>query len=154
MFHDTYAIIGNFPYNISSQILFRVFDNRNQVSEVVGVPLDELKYLNPKYYNDIVPGSGGTCVLLVPEMWSQAFIAVEPDSLYSYNASKYFSEQVIKDIESGKNRGGKAGMCYVVKNGDTLSHIARKYRVSVKQLMNWNHLRSDRLRLGQKIYVY
>lgn len=126
----------------------------SQVSEVVGVPVEELKYLNPKYYNDIVPGSGGTCVLLVPEMWSQAFIAVEPDSLYSYNASKYFSDQVIKDIESGKNRGGKAGMCYVVRSGDTLSHIARKYRVSVKQLMNWNHLKSDRLRVGQKIYVY
>ena len=37
LFHDTYAIIGNFPYNISSQILFRVFDCRNQVSEVVGM---------------------------------------------------------------------------------------------------------------------
>ncbi|MBO7101955.1 MAG: 16S rRNA (adenine(1518)-N(6)/adenine(1519)-N(6))-dimethyltransferase RsmA [Bacteroidales bacterium] len=37
LFHDTYAIIGNFPYNISSQILFRVFDNRNSVAEVVGM---------------------------------------------------------------------------------------------------------------------
>ena len=37
LFHDTYAIIGNFPYNISSQILFRVFENRNSVSEVVGM---------------------------------------------------------------------------------------------------------------------
>ena len=31
------AIIGNFPYNISSQILFKVLDNRNQVPEVVGM---------------------------------------------------------------------------------------------------------------------
>ena len=31
------AIIGNFPYNISSQILFRVFDCRNAVGEVVGM---------------------------------------------------------------------------------------------------------------------
>lgn len=31
------GIIGNFPYNISSQILFRVFDQRNQVPEVVGM---------------------------------------------------------------------------------------------------------------------
>ena len=37
LFHDRYAIIGNFPYNISSQILFRVFECRNQVSEVVGM---------------------------------------------------------------------------------------------------------------------
>jgi|TARA_B110000879_G_scaffold15764_1_gene19393 16S rRNA (adenine1518-N6/adenine1519-N6)-dimethyltransferase len=30
------SIIGNFPYNISSQILFRVFDQRDQVPELVG----------------------------------------------------------------------------------------------------------------------
>ena len=31
------SIIGNFPYNISSQILFRVFENRDMVPEVVGM---------------------------------------------------------------------------------------------------------------------
>lgn len=31
------AIIGNFPYNISSQILFKVLDHRQQVSHVVGM---------------------------------------------------------------------------------------------------------------------
>ena len=30
------SIIGNFPYNISSQILFRVFDQRHQIPELVG----------------------------------------------------------------------------------------------------------------------
>ena len=32
-----YAVIGNFPYNISSQILFRVFDERQRVDTVVGM---------------------------------------------------------------------------------------------------------------------
>lgn len=31
------AIIGNFPYNISSQILFKVLEYRNQIPEVVGM---------------------------------------------------------------------------------------------------------------------
>ncbi len=31
------GIIGNFPYNISTQILFRVYEQRNQVPEVVGM---------------------------------------------------------------------------------------------------------------------
>jgi len=31
------AIIGNFPYNISSQILFKILDSRQQVLEVVGM---------------------------------------------------------------------------------------------------------------------
>lgn len=32
-----FAIIGNFPYNISSQILFRAIENRNSVVEVIGM---------------------------------------------------------------------------------------------------------------------
>lgn len=34
-FHDQFAVIGNFPYNISSQIFFRILEYRDQVPEVV-----------------------------------------------------------------------------------------------------------------------
>lgn len=37
VFPGEFAIIGNFPYNISSQILFKVLENRDQVVEVVGM---------------------------------------------------------------------------------------------------------------------
>jgi 16S rRNA (adenine1518-N6/adenine1519-N6)-dimethyltransferase len=37
LFPDNFVIIGNFPYNISSQILFKVLDHRQQVVEVVGM---------------------------------------------------------------------------------------------------------------------
>ena len=31
------SVIGNFPYNISSQILFRVFENKNKIDEMIGM---------------------------------------------------------------------------------------------------------------------
>jgi 16S rRNA (adenine1518-N6/adenine1519-N6)-dimethyltransferase len=37
LFSEPFAIIGNFPYNISSQILFAVLENHNLVTEVVGM---------------------------------------------------------------------------------------------------------------------
>ena len=37
VFTEPYAIIGNFPYNISTEILFRVLNNRDKVTEVVGM---------------------------------------------------------------------------------------------------------------------
>lgn len=37
LFSGKFNIIGNFPYNISSQILFKVLDYRHQVDEVVGM---------------------------------------------------------------------------------------------------------------------
>ena len=36
-FPGSFSIIGNFPYNISSQILFKVLEHRDQVAEVVGM---------------------------------------------------------------------------------------------------------------------
>ncbi len=32
-----FSLVGNFPYNISSQILFKAFENRDQIPEVVGM---------------------------------------------------------------------------------------------------------------------
>jgi 16S rRNA (adenine1518-N6/adenine1519-N6)-dimethyltransferase len=34
-FNESYSIIGNFPYNISSQIFFKILEERNKVDEVV-----------------------------------------------------------------------------------------------------------------------
>ena len=36
-FKGKLGIIGNFPYNISSQILFKVYDNKDKVFELVGM---------------------------------------------------------------------------------------------------------------------
>src|SRR5690606_9256431 len=36
-FEDKMAVIGNFPYNISSQILFKILDERQKVVQMVGM---------------------------------------------------------------------------------------------------------------------
>ena len=46
-------------------------------------------------------------------------------------------------------------MTYKVRRGDTLSEIADKFNVSVRELMTWNRLReSSSLRTGQRLVVY
>lgn len=35
IFHGSFSVIGNFPYNISSQIFFKILEHRDQVTEVV-----------------------------------------------------------------------------------------------------------------------
>ncbi len=42
LFTEKFTIIGNFPYNISSQILFKVLEYRNQVPEVIGMFQNEV----------------------------------------------------------------------------------------------------------------
>lgn len=41
-----------------------------------------------------------------------------------------------------------------VRSGETLSGIAQRYRSTYTQIKKWNHLSSDRIYAGQKLYVY
>lgn len=43
---------------------------------------------------------------------------------------------------------------HIVKSGETLSHIAVKYKVSVKNIMLWNNMKSTLIKVGQKILIY
>ncbi len=37
VFSDSYVLVGNFPYNISSQIVFRVLEWKSQITSVIGM---------------------------------------------------------------------------------------------------------------------
>jgi hypothetical protein len=41
-----------------------------------------------------------------------------------------------------------------VKSGETLSFLARKYHVTVKQIQQWNRLSGTRIRIGQTLIIY
>ena len=43
---------------------------------------------------------------------------------------------------------------YHVKSGDTLGHIAKRHKVSIRQLKQWNNLKSDIIRIGQKLKIH
>lgn len=42
---------------------------------------------------------------------------------------------------------------YTVQSGDTLSHIAARYDVSVSNIMSWNNLSSSTIYVGQKLSI-
>ncbi len=75
-----FSLIGNFPYNISSQILFKMLDYRTLIPEMVGMFQKEVA-------DRVVanPGSrvyGITSVLLQPFYQMEYLFSVEPGSFY------------------------------------------------------------------------
>jgi len=121
-----------------------------QVSELVGVPLEELKSLNPQYRHEIVPGNDREYILRIPYNYTNAFIDCE-DSLYRHKAEEYFNPATIKKIKDG---GDGERIVYRVKSGDYLGKIASRYRVSVNQIKRWNNLKSNNIRVGQRLVIY
>lgn len=135
-----------------------------QVSELLGIPMDDLRDLNPQYHKDIVPGASGDEVLRLPFNYTSAFLDLQ-DSIYSYRKEQLFTAAQVQDgreVVSGRPvpttrpsaKGGSGQWVYYkVKSGDNLGKIARKYHCTVKQLMSWNSLKSDRIGVGQRLKV-
>ena len=135
-----------------------------QLSEVLGIPLDDIRDLNPQYHKDIVPGAGGDQVLRLPFNYTSAFLDLQ-DSIYNFRRAELLEARVqdgrervdgrpVPTARPGNGRSGTpAWTYYTVKSGDNLGKIARKYHCTVKQLMNWNNLRSDRIAIGQKLKI-
>ncbi|WP_121616629.1 LysM peptidoglycan-binding domain-containing protein [Virgibacillus halodenitrificans] len=60
---------------------------------------------------------------------------------------------IVKEPSGGGDSGGGSQTTYTVQSGDTLSHIAIKFDVTVSQLKQWNNLSSDTIRVGQVLIV-
>ena len=132
--------------------------NRNlhfeQISAVIGIPVEELKNYNPQYVQNIIPGTGGECVLQLPYNYTIPFIEKEKE-IYAYKDSVYFNAITKQNIKEGSSASGAGNIVHRVKKGETLGHIAMKYHVSVKNLMRWNGLTSKSvLRIGQRLNIY
>ena len=63
---------------------------------------------------------------------------------------------IAKDIYGKKEKLYNKPKKYLhyVKNGDTLSEIAQKYKVSIKNIKRWNGLKSNNIRIGWKLIIY
>ncbi len=120
-----------------------------QVADLTGAPIDELKNLNPQYKHEIIPG-GKEYILRIPFKYTNAFIDHE-DSLYKHKVDVYFNPVTIKKIKDG---GDGERIIYRVKNGDYLGRIASRHRCTVNQIKRWNNLKSNNIRVGQRLVIY
>ena len=123
-----------------------------QISEVVGVPETDLHNLNPQYIRDIIPGNEGRCILRLPSKFSGSFIDYQ-DSVYNYKVQEIFSPATLADIHDGASKDYER-IVYKVKAGDYLGRIASRHHVTVAQIKKWNNLKSNNLRVGQKLEIY
>ena len=122
----------------------------DQVSEVTGINIEELQFLNPSYRLDIIPKvEGKTYVLRLPREAVGTFVTNE-EQIYAFAKSEFDKRE--KPLPQLFNNDTKVR--YRVRSGDYLGKIARKYGVRVSQIKQWNGLRSNNLKIGQRLTIY
>lgn len=127
-----------------------------QVSQSLDISMDELRRLNPQYSRDILPG-GSAYTLCLPADKVGPFID-QQDSILAYKADSLINNRRAEiDMAKVTSVSGAYRVngvtYYTIKNGDSLSSIAKRFHCTVKQLKQWNGLKSDAIRAGKKLKI-
>jgi membrane-bound lytic murein transglycosylase D len=129
-----------------------------QISEVMGIPLGEIRALNPQYKTGFVPGSSKPQPLTLPLTHVGDFIDLS-DTIRSHKSDIYLSKAnlTVNPTRSAylpPDVKGKAKLYYTVKDGDNLGFISEWYRVGLTDLRYWNDIYSNTIRVGQKLAIF
>ena len=122
----------------------------DHVSEVTGISLELIQFLNPSYKLDIIPFvEGKNYTIALPRKNSFNFIEKE-EAIYALAAEDASKREkpLPKYFEMDKR------IRYKVKNGDFLGKIANKFGVRVSDIKRWNRMKTSRLKIGQRLSIY
>ncbi len=120
-----------------------------EIAQKSNISLDELKTLNPQFRRNIVPGHIKTYEIRLP-FSSVISFEQNKDSLVELEKIDYKS--VPKYAKASSHH--KGSRYYRVRRGDTLGGIAKRYHVKLRQLKRWNNLRSNFIRVGQRLVIH
>jgi len=102
----------------------------SRVAKLLDIDNEEMKKLNRHLTYDFVPPFSKTCNVYIP-----------------YDKLKVFNQHYTPcDLK-------KIYLVHVVRPGETLSHIGAKYKVPYKIVKEFNHLKSSRLHVSQKLII-
>jgi membrane-bound lytic murein transglycosylase D len=148
--HNIYAEIPEFFNFQTDTIRVKRTVSLDQISEKINLDTETLAKLNPSYKLEIIPFiKDRKYALRLPSSKMVEFLDKEKE-IYTLAAQDDAKREkpLPKYFEMDKR------IRYKVKSGDFLGKIANKYGVRVSDLKRWNRLKNNRLKIGQRLYIY
>lgn len=157
--HNLRPLMPEIPFQTDT-LFVHDYIHFDQVAEKLELEKEQVRSLNPMYRRDVVPAkSNNPYVLTLPSHKVLEFL--ENDSLvFAYKRDQYFPNNALAEPSGSTSYftpgdiAGKARIQYTVRNGDNLGYISSWFRVRVSDIRNWNNIRGNLIRVGQKLSVY
>lgn len=128
-----------------------------QIADVLDIPIEEIRTLNPQYRQDVIPGDIKAYPLVLPSHQALCYIISE-DSIVAHDAEKYTRRGVVepatgasKVSDDGKYIITEEIKFHKVRKGDTFSKLAKRYGVTVASIKKANGIKT--LRRGRTIKI-
>jgi len=156
--HKLYSKPANLPEVTDTIMVFQPL-HFEQVSQILQIPVEKLRDMNPQYRRDVIPANENkSYALKLSEEQSLQFASFE-DSIYNYNRQHYFPNNRLVVTPSDTKYAvvapdGRAAIYYTVKSGDVLGKIAEWFNVRVTDLRYWNDISGNIIKAGQRLVIY
>lgn len=138
---ESFAVAGNFPYNISSQILFKILDHKDQIPEVVGMFQKEVA-------ERVAEGPGSKAYGIISVLL-QTFYDIEylfTVSEHVFNPPPKVKSGVIRLIRNERNEIGCEYKFFVKVIKLAFNQRRKTLRNSLKQVLNESNMdKSDEI---------
>jgi len=140
------------PYFITDTVHVKNMITFDQIAKLTDVSVAELEVLNPSYKLNVIPYvAGKKHALRLPKSALGKFVANE-DQIYAMVKKELASSE--SPLPKLVSKASQERIRYRVRSGDFLGKIAERYGVRVSQIKQWNGLRSNNLRIGQRLTIY
>ena len=158
-YYNKYGIAPTLVKNklITDTVLVNHRVHFNQIAEVLNIPVEEIRMLNPQFRKDIIPGDNHPYALVLPSQQCLSYIMSE-DAIINCDADAYARRTKVEPGESiVSNPDGTVSRLvrksHTVGRGENLRDIAKKYGVSATDIKRWNKMRSGKVKTGQKLII-
>jgi len=115
--------------------------------------VEDIQKLNPVLTKSIVPAYLKNFPLRIPS--SRYHVLMNNYCSIMDSCTKQGNDELITEVNPFSEKAAtRASFTHIVKKGEIVGKIARKYHISVKELMAWNNLRSNELKYKQKLVIW
>jgi membrane-bound lytic murein transglycosylase D len=139
-----------------------------QISQLLDISTEELQFFNPSFKRNEIPYISGEPTFLTLPKDKIAIFTSNEDKIYAYIENEYNKRERPNDLNIAYKRKDSVSNItqlldttnivsrikkYKVQKGDDLADIANKYDVTVWQIKKWNHLKSNKVKVGKSLII-
>ena len=125
------------------------------IGDIVGMSEQEIEFFNPAYSLNIVPYIEGKKYGVRLPVEAIGIFVNNEDLIYAYlDQEDSKREKILPKVVTAEQARANNRITHKVRKGETLGRIASRYGVTVSQLKKWNKLRSNSLKVGQRIVIH
>nr|MCU0383902.1 LysM peptidoglycan-binding domain-containing protein [Cyclobacteriaceae bacterium] len=148
-----FLLENQLAYPQSDTIIVKKYLHLPTFARLTNTCAEDLALLNPSILQYAIPDVSKPVILRVPVATK---VALESNRSFVLDSASRVGKKELEALAKNAigNTYGKDKVVYRVRSGDVLGSIAIRYNVRVADIKKWNNLRSNTIRVGQRLNIW